>query len=118
MTVCSWSRNNRYLLSASLDGTAIVWDLAVVSPLVRPYTPAGSATVARAKTIRFDAPLVTAAFHPRNASIILATLTCNEVVLVDLRGGKRRDDVLMDVMDGEGDEEGAEEGGEAPSRKK
>lgn len=107
---CSWSRNNRYLLSASLDGTAIIWDLAVASPLLRPHNPAGSATVSRSRTIRFDAPLATAQFHPRNSNIILATLTCNEVVLADLRGEGRRD-VLEDVMEGEQDGEGQNDEG-------
>ena len=40
-----------------------------------------------------------AEFHPRTYKIVLATLTCNEVVLVDLRNGQRR--VLEDDMDGE-----------------
>ncbi|BEJ15053.1 hypothetical protein CspHIS471_0408200 [Cutaneotrichosporon sp. HIS471] len=104
----SWSRNNRFLLSTSLDGTAIVWDLAALSPLLRPLV---RAAWPRSRTLRFDAPLSTGAFHPRNAGLILVTLTCNEVVLVDLRGygpseaGRRW--VLVDAMEGDEEEEGA-----------
>ena len=100
-----WSRNNRYLLSASLDSTAIIWDLSFLpNPLLRPSGPVGkgcaSASTQRVRTIRFDAPVASASFHPRNHKIILATLACNELVLVDLRegGGKW---VLEDVMEGE-----------------
>jgi COMPASS component SWD1 len=66
-----------------------------------------SAPWPRARTLRFDAPLSTGAFHPRNAGILLLTLTCNEVVLVDLRGAPASEGgtrwVLVDEM--EGDEE-------------
>ncbi|OWZ30165.1 hypothetical protein LQV05_002841 [Cryptococcus neoformans] len=100
----SWSRNNRYLLSASSDGTAIVWDLSVLPhPLLSPRTPltnephAGSSS-ARLHTVRFDSPVINASFHPRNSRIILAVLSCGEVVIVDMRkgGGKYR---LEDVSD-------------------
>ncbi|WWC65240.1 uncharacterized protein I303_107857 [Kwoniella dejecticola CBS 10117] len=106
----SWSRNNRYLLSCSLDATAIIWDLSILShPYLQPKTPATSSSSssssrpssssARSHTIRFDAPVSTAVFHPRNSKIILATLTCGEVVLVDLRNGSRH--TLEDVVEGE-----------------
>ncbi|WWC72636.1 uncharacterized protein I206_106600 [Kwoniella pini CBS 10737] len=109
----SWSRNNRYLLTSSLDSTAIIWDLSILShPYLQPKTPAASSSSSasassskpsssspRIHTIRFDAPVSTAVFHPRNSKIILATLTCGEVVLVDLRDGSRR--ILQDVIDGE-----------------
>ncbi|ORY31243.1 WD40-repeat-containing domain protein [Naematelia encephala] len=101
-----WSRNNRYLLSASLDATAIIWDLSVLSnPYLNPSTPIhniASTSSSRLSTIRFDAPVATAEFHPRNSKIILATLTCNEVVLVDLRAGGGGMTVLEDVEVGEG----------------
>lgn len=51
----SWSRNSRYVLTASKDWNIIVWDLA--SPHDPPH---------RHATIRFDAPIVAANFHPRN----------------------------------------------------
>ncbi|ORX40967.1 WD40-repeat-containing domain protein [Kockovaella imperatae] len=96
-SIC-WSRNNRYLLSASLDSTCVVWDLSIMdNPALSPRTPLDSphssssvsviAPSTRSRTIRFDAPVAMAEFHPRNSKIILATLTCNEVVLVDLRPG-------------------------------
>ena len=108
---CSWSRNNRYLLSCSLDSTAIIWDLSLLAhPLLHPRTPLAtssklSSSSSRVQTIRFDAPVASAEFHPRNSKIVLATLTCNEVVLVDLREGRRQvvledtanDDEEMDV---------------------
>ncbi len=54
---------------------------------------------------------------------MLATLTCNQVVLVDLRNGQRR--VLEDVMEGEGEEAmdidgstNSEERGDGNPRKK
>jgi COMPASS component SWD1 len=120
VTGLGWSRNNRYLITASLDATAIIWDLAVVSPLLRARTPAAESAraraSARARTIRFDAPVTAAAFHPRNARIVLASMACAEVVLVDLRsGGNGEHYVLRDMMAGEGEEEGAGEG--APRKK-
>ena len=85
----SWSRNNRYLLSASHDATAIVWDLSYLNPLLPAQTPiqaqAGPSS-SRKETLRFESPLSNAQFHPRNSQIILATLV-GEVVLVDLRKG-------------------------------
>ncbi|TYJ55224.1 hypothetical protein B9479_004054 [Cryptococcus floricola] len=93
----SWSRNNRYLLSASSDGTALVWDLsALPHPLLVPRTPltesqAGSSnastSTSRLHTIRFDSPVTSASFNPRNSRILLAVLSCGEVILVDLRKG-------------------------------
>jgi COMPASS component SWD1 len=85
----SWSRNNRYLLSASHDSTAIVWDLSYLTPLLPAHTPIhakSGPSSARLQTLRFDSPLSNAQFHPRNSRIILATLL-GEVVLVDLRKG-------------------------------
>ncbi|WVF68011.1 hypothetical protein IAT40_002773 [Kwoniella sp. CBS 6097] len=129
----SWSRNNRYLLTSSHDATAIIWDLSILShPSLRPRTPAStsspkasssktplsgpttsSGASARAHTIRFDAPVASAVFHPRNSKIVLATLTCGEVVLVDLRDGSKSKSVLQDEVEGE---EGNQE--EGPSRKR
>lgn len=66
-------------------------------PLLAPTSPLANASSAglRHRTLRFDAPVATAYFHPRNSKIVLATLTTNEVVLVDLRRGERY--VLTDV---------------------
>ncbi|KAK4689243.1 COMPASS component SWD1, partial [Tremellales sp. Uapishka_1] len=101
----SWSKNNRYLLTSSLDSTAIIWDLSTLAhPSLIPKTPIAStsSSTLRAHTIRLEAPVANAVFHPRNSKIILATLTCNEVYLVDLRvgGGRWK---IEDVMEGEGE---------------
>ena len=97
----NWSRNNRYLVSSSLDSTVIIWDLSVLNhPELNPQIPIQSASTARVQALRFDAPVASAEFHPRNSRIVLATLTCNEVMLVDLRvgGGKV---VLEDTVEGD-----------------
>lgn len=72
-------------------------------PLLSPRTPltgephAGPSS-ARLHTVRFDSPVISASFHPRNSRIILAVLSCGEAVIVDMRkgGGKYR---LEDVSD-------------------
>lgn len=51
----SWSRNSRFVLTSSKDWNVIVWDLA--SDIDPPQ---------RKTTIRFDAPVSSASFHPRN----------------------------------------------------
>jgi len=45
----SWSRNGKYLLSASKDWSCILWDLV---------------TGEKKKKIRFDTPLMMAQMHP------------------------------------------------------
>lgn len=86
----SWSRNNRYLLTASHDSTAIIWDLAYLTPLLPAKTPIDPGpSSSRRQTLRFDAPLTNAQFHPRNSGVVLVTLS-SEVVLVDLRNGGGR----------------------------
>ncbi|KAG6333515.1 hypothetical protein ID866_5578 [Astraeus odoratus] len=55
ITAIDWSRNSRFILTASKDWNIIIWDLASSSDPPRRHT-----------TIRFDAPVVTASFHPRN----------------------------------------------------
>ena len=72
--VCSWSRNSRYLVTGSRDWNAIVWDVA---------------TGDRRETIRFDTPVTSAVFHPRNSKILVVTLQNSaEAVIVDLRAGQ------------------------------
>lgn len=56
----SWSRNSRYVLTASKDWNCIVWDLASdLEPLQR------------SRTIRFDVPLARASFHPLNRRVCI-----------------------------------------------
>jgi COMPASS component SWD1 len=63
--------------------------------------------------------VATAAFHPRNSRIILATLTCNEIVLVDLRAGESgKRTVLQDITETEADEEEKMEEEQGAKRKK
>lgn len=50
-----WSRNSRFLLTASRDWNVVVWDLASKAEPPQRYC-----------TIRFDAPVVGAFFHPLN----------------------------------------------------
>ncbi|KIJ70363.1 hypothetical protein HYDPIDRAFT_35755 [Hydnomerulius pinastri MD-312] len=78
VTAVDWSRNSRYILTASKDWNIIIWDLA--SPSDPPL---------RHATIRFDAPVVAASFHPRNSRIILALLSTGEAYIVDLRSSHR-----------------------------
>lgn len=51
----SWSRNSRYVLTSSKDWNIIVWDLASSCDPPQRYS-----------TLRFDAPVVSASFHPKN----------------------------------------------------
>lgn len=78
ITAVDWSRNSRYVLTASKDWNIIIWDLA--SPCDPPQ---------RHTTIRFDAPVIAASFHPRNSRIVLALLSTGEPYIVDLRSSHR-----------------------------
>lgn len=77
----SWSRNSRFLLSASRDGTAIVWDLE---------------RSARLETVRFASPVINAQFHPGNARIFVVTLATGQAVVVDLRPSSRGQRQIVD----------------------
>lgn len=55
MSELSWSKNGRYVLTSSKDWNVVVWDLAAR------YEP-----MQRLRTVRFDSPVVSAGFHPRN----------------------------------------------------
>ncbi|EKM75695.1 hypothetical protein AGABI1DRAFT_122989 [Agaricus bisporus var. burnettii JB137-S8] len=74
ITCIDWSRNGRFVLSASKDWNVVVWDL---KKRVEP--------VQRARTVRFDSQVVSAAFHPRNSKIILALLSTGELFIMDMR---------------------------------
>ncbi|GAA5858180.1 hypothetical protein JCM1840_001074 [Sporobolomyces johnsonii] len=76
-SVC-WSHNSRYLLTASRDWNAIIWDLSASAF----NTVAGE----RRHTVRFDAPVTSAALHPRNSKMLVVTLHAQtQPVFVDLR---------------------------------
>ncbi|RUS26881.1 hypothetical protein BC938DRAFT_484002, partial [Jimgerdemannia flammicorona] len=68
----SWSRNGRFLLSASRDWNCIFWDL--LSGM-------------KQETIRFSTPVLMAQMHPRNNSIFVAALYQEPPVLVNMAEG-------------------------------
>ncbi|KAF7301216.1 WD-REPEATS-REGION domain-containing protein [Mycena indigotica] len=88
-----WSRHSRFVLTTSKDWNVIIWDLA------NRCIPAQ-----RHSTLRFDAPVVSASFHPRNSQIILALLTTGEAFIVDQRKAHRSRVELCEMLD-ESDEE-------------
>ncbi|KAJ2927391.1 hypothetical protein H1R20_g9706, partial [Candolleomyces eurysporus] len=90
VTSVDWSRNSRYLLTSSKDWNIVVWDLA------SPYDPPQ-----RHNTLRFDAPVVSASFHPKNSRIILALLTTGEAYLCDSRKASKSRTQLKEVVEGE-----------------
>ncbi|KAJ3817601.1 WD40 repeat-like protein [Lentinula raphanica] len=94
VTSLDWSRHSRYVLTSSKDWNVIVWDLASVCDPPQ-----------RHATIRCDAPVSSASFHPRNSQVILALLTTGEVYLIDLRKNHRS---RTELYEPEGDEDGIE----------
>ncbi|KDQ28785.1 hypothetical protein PLEOSDRAFT_1111940 [Pleurotus ostreatus PC15] len=88
VTSVDWSRYSRYLLTSSRDWNVIIWDLA--SPFDPPQ---------RHTTIRFDAPVVSASFHPRNSNIVLALLSTGDAFVADLRKEHRSRMELCEVYD-------------------
>ncbi|KAI8977098.1 WD40-repeat-containing domain protein [Mycotypha africana] len=69
VTSISWSRNGRYLLSASRDWSCIYWDLASGTKKLK---------------IRFDAPVLMAHMHPKNNNRFVAALFQQNPVIVDI----------------------------------
>jgi len=65
----SWSANDRYLLSASQDWKAILWDLQDGS---------------RVRSIQFEAPIFIADLHPRNHLMFVVALFDEQPMLVDI----------------------------------
>ncbi|KIM83996.1 hypothetical protein PILCRDRAFT_68653, partial [Piloderma croceum F 1598] len=93
VTSVDWSRYSRYVLTSSKDWNIIVWDLlSDVDPIQRHCT------------IRFDAPVVSAFFHPRNSQIVLALLGTGEAYLVDSRKEYRSRMELCEVQEESEDE--------------
>ncbi|KAG5353724.1 hypothetical protein C0989_003150 [Termitomyces sp. Mn162] len=57
VTSLDWSSNSRWIITSSKDWNVIKWDLASQCDPIQ-----------RMATIRFDGPVVSASFHPRNSS--------------------------------------------------
>ncbi len=70
--VHSWSRNTRYLGSASDDGDAVIWDLA--TPTEDVY-----------RRLKFDTGLVSIEFDPAGFRYVLIVTQGGEAALVDVR---------------------------------
>ncbi|RMZ90532.1 hypothetical protein DV736_g2234, partial [Chaetothyriales sp. CBS 134916] len=64
-----WSRCGRYLLTASQDCRATLWDLA---------------TQTRLRSAKFEAPIYTAELHPYNAFLFVVSLFEDKPYLVDI----------------------------------
>ncbi|PIL36651.1 hypothetical protein GSI_00340 [Ganoderma sinense ZZ0214-1] len=94
ITCVDWSRNSRYILTGSKDWNVVVWDLASDRDPPR-----------RRSTIRFDVPVISAYFHPKNSKIILVLLSSGEVYIVDQRREYKGRYELIEVLD-ESDDEG------------
>lgn len=93
VTSLDWSKNSRWVLTSSKDWNIIIWDLASLCDPMQ-----------RHSTIRFDAPVLSASFHPRNSNIVLALMSSGEAYLTDLRNEHRSRVELCEVLD-DGDEE-------------
>ncbi|KPV74652.1 uncharacterized protein RHOBADRAFT_53613 [Rhodotorula graminis WP1] len=102
-SVC-WSSDSRFLLTASRDWNAIIWDLSASAA----DTVAGE----RRHTVRFDAPVTSAALHPRNSKMLVATLHGQtQPLFIDLREeGGGRWELEPPADDEEEDDEDDEEG--------
>lgn len=74
VTSLDWSANSRWVSTSSKDWNVIIWDMA-----------SRSVPLLRHATIRFDAPVVSAWFHPRNSNILLVLLGTGEAFVADLR---------------------------------
>ncbi|PPQ83642.1 hypothetical protein CVT25_006248 [Psilocybe cyanescens] len=101
ITSIDWSRNSRYLLTSSKDWNVIIWDLS--STCDPPQ---------RQKSLRFDVPVVSASFHPKNNQIVLALLATGEAYVCDLRKQHRSRTELLETLADEmvEDEENAGQG--------
>ncbi|KAF9652158.1 WD40 repeat-like protein [Thelephora ganbajun] len=92
LTSMDWSRNSKYLLTTSKDWNAIVWDI---------ETAAEVDPCQRKRTVRFDAPVVSGSFHPKNCKILLILLSTGEAFIVDLRKGHAGRFELYDQHEGD-----------------
>ncbi|KAF8075966.1 WD40 repeat-like protein [Lyophyllum atratum] len=94
VTSLDWSSSSRWVLTSSKDWNVIKWDLASKCDPIQ-----------RHSTIRFDGPVVSASFHPRNSNIILALLSSGEAFVSDLRKDQRSRVELCEVQDESDSEE-------------
>ncbi|CAA7270747.1 unnamed protein product [Cyclocybe aegerita] len=94
ITSIDWSRNSRYLLTSAKDWNVLIWDLS--STCDPPQ---------RHAAIRFDAPVMSASFHPKNSQVILAVLATGEAYVCDLRKQHKSRVELLETIPDEGDEE-------------
>ncbi|OCH95883.1 WD40 repeat-like protein [Obba rivulosa] len=94
VTSVDWSRNSRYLLTSSKDWNVIIWDMATDWD---PPLPSS--------TVRFDSPVLSASFHPKNSKILLVLLSLGEAYIVDLRREYKGRYELVEAQE-ESDEEG------------
>ncbi|KAG6813186.1 hypothetical protein H0H92_013306 [Tricholoma furcatifolium] len=85
VTSFDWSSNSHWVLTSSKDWNVIKWDLASQCDPIQ-----------RMATIRFDGPVISASFHPRNSS--------GEAFVEDLRKKSRCRIELREVQH-DGDEE-------------
>lgn len=69
LTPLSWSHCGRYLLTASQDWRAILWDLSNGS---------------RLRLVKFSAPVYTAELHPHNHNLFVVSLFEDRPLLVDI----------------------------------
>lgn len=108
----SWSRNSRFVLTTSKDWNVVLWDLASDTDPPK-----------RRTTVRFDAPVSSASFHPRNryslwsrctsitgltgrfSQILLVLLSPGDAYIVDLRKKYRTRVELCEVQDEDEDED-------------
>ncbi|CAL1702037.1 unnamed protein product [Somion occarium] len=88
----TWSRYSRYVLTSSKDWNVVIWDLASDTDPPR-----------RVATVRFDAPIASASFHPRNSQILLVLLSVGEAYIVDLRKEHRGRTELCEPDDADED---------------
>ncbi|KAF8966453.1 WD40-repeat-containing domain protein [Flammula alnicola] len=96
ITSIDWSRNSRYLLTSSKDWNVLIWDLASVCDPPQ-----------RHSSIRFDAPVVSASFHPKNSQIVLVLLATGEAYVCDMRKKHRSRIELLETILDEGEDEDA-----------
>ncbi|KAG6861495.1 hypothetical protein C0995_015922 [Termitomyces sp. Mi166 len=87
VTSLDWSSNSRWILTSSKDWNVIKWDLASECDPIQ-----------RMATMRFDGPVISASFHPRNSNIVLALLSSGEAYVEDLRRKSRSRVELREVQ--------------------